>query len=345
MDAPAPSLLSRAMSVPDFVLRLLYFLVVPFAVFILAHSFPLGAALINVGIALLFFFAAEWLKTRVPERGPLGRFVARQLALERYYREHPPRNFLYYVFFLFLFPYWLIKREARKEAGLFRRFALSSIVLLGALRAVDYWVAWQPIVPFKAFAIRAFATLVVQLYVAFALAMPLVVTVVGFHLQRKRKRLVALFVVAALSVGLGLALGKQLRFAVQAEAMARAGLKAKYAPERAHPVLEKAVRAASVVVTPPGPGVHVRLLEGAPLEVARNELLAFYRPDEAACFLLVEHRPVGPEGQDGPFLNLVAETRSKNPEPIYVTLHAGKVGFGLDAMPSAAKGKPPPKRK
>ncbi len=72
------------------------------------------SALVNIVLALGAFFFGELLQERRRSAAGSGRVLRRQLAFEAYYRTQPPKPFLYYVFYPFLFPYWLVVREARR---------------------------------------------------------------------------------------------------------------------------------------------------------------------------------------------------------------------------------------
>ena len=64
------------------------------------------------------------------------RIARNQLRFEAFYREHPPRMFVYYAFYPLLFPYWLINRRAREEFGLYRGFTIFGVVLLDSQNRV-----------------------------------------------------------------------------------------------------------------------------------------------------------------------------------------------------------------
>ena len=108
----------------EYVLRLAFFAFVPFMVVLLAMLVPMGAAIANMVLALGAFFFGEVLVGAAEKRPWLKRVLRRQLAFEAYYREHPPRPFLYYVFYPFLLPYWLVVAPARREFLLFKGYTL-----------------------------------------------------------------------------------------------------------------------------------------------------------------------------------------------------------------------------
>ena len=103
----APVTLARDHGVLDFLLRLAFFAAGPFLLVFVAAFFPVTGALVQVAIGLAAFFAGEALR-RWSSRSKIVRLaLSSQLQFEAYYREHPPRTFLYYVFYPLLAPYWL----------------------------------------------------------------------------------------------------------------------------------------------------------------------------------------------------------------------------------------------
>ena len=104
----------------EYAARVAFFAAAPFGVVLLAMLVPMGAAIANMLLALAAFFLSEMLLGMAERRPWLKRVLRRQLAFEAYYRTRPPRAFLYYVFYPFLFPYWLTQPEARREFVLFK---------------------------------------------------------------------------------------------------------------------------------------------------------------------------------------------------------------------------------
>ena len=175
--------LARTRGVVDFLLRLAFFAAAPFASSSSPRSSPVSGALVQVGLGLGAFFAGEALR-RWSSRSKLVRLaLSSQLEFEAYYRAHPPRAFLYYVFYPLLAPYWLFAREARREFLLFKGYTLASFALLvelagGAVRAVlpprGLTVTRLP-APSRA-ARSSVETAVVLMFL-----MPIVTSVVRFH--------------------------------------------------------------------------------------------------------------------------------------------------------------------
>ena len=49
---------------------------------------------------------------------------------ERFYRENPPKPFVYYLFYPLLLPYWLLNRTARRELLLYRGLTVVGFFML-----------------------------------------------------------------------------------------------------------------------------------------------------------------------------------------------------------------------
>ena len=117
------TLLTSPVSFADFVLRLVFFALAPVGIVLAAELFPVRGVLIDVGLALGVFFVSEAARRYAVRSRVVSFFLHEALAFETYYREKPPRRFIYYFFYPLLFPYWLTNREARRE---FWMFAFSS---------------------------------------------------------------------------------------------------------------------------------------------------------------------------------------------------------------------------
>src|SRR5215472_9575098 len=114
----------------DYGSRLLFFATAPLVLVFLALLFPMTGALAQIVLMLVVFFFAEGVRD-LAARSRLAKLVlAGQLAFEDHYRKHPPRPFLYYAFYPFLFPYWLSVRDARREFLLYNGYTLATLGLL-----------------------------------------------------------------------------------------------------------------------------------------------------------------------------------------------------------------------
>ena len=129
---PSPPGRARPLEAFEYALRIAFFLFVPFGVVLLAMLVPMGAAIVQMILALTAFFLGEVLVGAAEKRRWLKRVLRRQLAFEAYYREHSPRPFLYYMFYPVLFPYWLWVKEARREFWLFKGYTIVTLALVSA---------------------------------------------------------------------------------------------------------------------------------------------------------------------------------------------------------------------
>jgi hypothetical protein len=187
-------------SVFDFALRLAFFAAAPFLLVFAAALFPVTGALVQVALGLAAFFAGEALRRFSARSKILGMVISSQLAFEEYYRAHPPRPFLYYVFYPLLFPYWCVVPSARREFLLFKGYTIASFLLLIASLGIQYWWSFPPELGPDAFAPIAAGTFLVETAVVLMFLMPIVTSVVHFHLQRAPWRLATLMVVGLASV-------------------------------------------------------------------------------------------------------------------------------------------------
>lgn len=276
----------KAFSLFDFLLRLAFFLAVPRAIAILAGIFPIYGIVINVGVALVVFYVAH----RVRAIPILSRVLGRALRFEAYYREHAPKPFLYYVFFPFLFPYWLIVDRARREVNVYRPFSGVPAVVLVGVNAWQYFARYRPEIPFKLFAIAAGTKLLVELVIVMCFLMPVATSVITYEQQKKPWHLRAL--AGAFVVSLAFTVGWHFaypRLVAPLEVQYRALWRTQYAGRRAHDALVAASTLALDDVVEDGqiPEELVdEWIEGEVLDETQARLEAFYKTDEARGFRL-----------------------------------------------------------
>jgi hypothetical protein len=280
------SRIGTTISTLDFGLRVAFFAVAPCCLAFAALLFPVSGALLQIGLALVVLLAGE-LPRALASRYRLTRLLlSSQLALDAYYREHPPRPFLYYVFYPLLFPYWLWVRDARREFWLYRGFTLTSFLLLLASLAINYFRAFPPELGLRQFAPIALGTLVVEAVVVLMLLMPLVTTVVHYHARKAGFRLATLLIVGGLSVTVAVCLLERRRDPVVSFATrARVRLRTNAQPSLAYQTHWRALAAASRVLPRGSTDVDSDgKVEGLPLEQAHTALTSFYKRDEAQAF-------------------------------------------------------------
>lgn len=280
-------MLRATASALDFALRLVFFAIAPFVLVLVAYLFPVTGAVVQIAIALAVFFAGEAARA-VAGRSRIAAIVLRnQLEFEAYYRAHPPRPFLYYVFYPLLFPYWLWKAEPRREFLLYKGYTLASFALLVVMQGVQYFRAFPPDLGARAFWPLALGSFAAETVVVLMFLMPLVTSVVHFHGLGAPKRLAALLVVGAVSATVALVRVESRRDPVVSfDTRARVRARAKAKPSAAWAAEADALRAGWRALRKSKRDAidSDGKVEGAPLEDARAALSVFYKHDEAFSF-------------------------------------------------------------
>ncbi len=272
----------------EYALRVAFFALAPFAVVVAATLVPMTGTFINIGILLAVFLFAEAVRKTSGTRPWLGRALRRQLAFEEFYRERPPRHFLYYAFYPLVIPYALVQRDARRELLLFKGYGLVGLVIIVLTGCWRFLASYLPELGFRDF-IGTFAiTLVLETLVALSLLLPICTSVVALHQRRQRGRLVVLLFVGLVSAGIAVGTFAVRRRAFPSlETRARVAKRTAAAPLASRRAMDVALRAA-------WDSRHQHEWEreddgtvsGAPLAAARAGLEPFYRADEAAAFEL-----------------------------------------------------------
>ena len=325
------TLLSSPLSLADFLARLAFFAIAPFAIVLAAELFPVRGALIDVGLALTVFILGEAARRYATRFRPLGLLLREALAFETYYRGRQPSPFAYYVAYPLLFPYWLYNREARREFWMFRGYTVGSFVILLLSLAWQFYSSWLPQLGFHDFLPAVLLSLGVETLLVLSLLMPIATTVVWYHTSFRRRRLVAMLLVGALSTTF--ALGRVLSHRdpiVSYLTRERVRLRTAAARRGAHRALQNAVEVAWRDL------VKVRgvegdgKVEGKALDDARAALEKFYKHDEAFAFDLWASPRSRPR-----VLVLYSQSRRQRP-PIWVALKDGGEIRKPDQLPKGA---------
>jgi hypothetical protein len=317
----------------DFVLRLAFFTAAPFILVFAAELFPVTGALVQVGMALAAFFAAEGLRKLSGRSKLLAAAVSGQLAFETYYRSHPPRPFVYYVFYPLLFPYWLVVPEARREFLLFKGYTLASFALLLVSLAAQYLRFFPPELSIRDFLPIAGGTFVAESVVVLMLLMPLVTSVVHLHLTKAPGRLAALLLVGLASVVFAVVRVERRRDPIVSFATRlRVGLRTSAKPSAAEKAQVGALRAAWKALPKEKSDIDSDgKIEGDVLDAAHVALGTLYKDDEAHAFDLWYRR-------SGASATMVVyfEARDKRP-PIWLAMNrAGAVIHDPKELPRGA---------
>jgi hypothetical protein len=253
--------------------------------------------LVNIALTLIVFAFAEAVRARAERSRLLQKAMGRQLAFEAYYRENPPRPFLFYVFYPLLLPYVLARPGTRRELALYRGFTGGGAVILVALAALDFYRHWLPDLGLGEFLTVWVALFFIQTLAIFVFLLPVSTTVVKLHSERRLRALWVLLGVAALSVSLAVVtIVRRPGHVVSWVTSRRVMLRTAAVPDQARAAQLAALRAvrdnyAELVASTDAEG----WVEGDAGERAEAELGAFYKPDEAYAFSLHALPPAAPE--------------------------------------------------
>lgn len=281
----------------DFAARLAFFAVVPFLATFVSVWFPMTAVFVNFAVTLVIFAFAEAVRERVSRSPLLARVTRRQLAFEAHYREHPPRPFLFYVFYPLLLPIVLARADTRRELWLYRGFTGFGLVVILVGAGVDYVHNWVPELHFRSFLMTWLVLYGIQTLATFVFLLPVSTTVVKFHGERRLPELWVLLGVATLSVGMAvLGLSQKRGHIVSWATLKRTSLRTKAGPAKAKSAQIKALRAVWSDAAELREGTDKDgWVEGDALALAEDELGQFYKPDEAYAFSLHAWPPRSPE--------------------------------------------------
>jgi hypothetical protein len=317
----------------DFLLRLAFFSTAPFLVVFVALLFPVSGAVLQIGFALLVFVAGEATRRLALRRPLLRAILASQLEFEAFYREHPPRPFVYYVLYPLLFPYWLSVADARREFLLFKGYTLASFALLLLSLLVQFLRAFPPELSLRDFAPLAAGTFVAETVVVLMFLMPIVTSVVHFHQRHAPRRLLLLLLAAGVSVGFATARLERRRDPIVSFATrTRVGLRTRARPTAALHVQSQALRAAWQALPKQQNDIdRDGKVEDLPLTLARDTLTGFYKNDEAHAFdLWYAHQ------SDQSILVLYFEAH-RGHEPIWLALdQTGAISADSKRLPPGA---------
>lgn len=292
MPPASPRPLSSLSETGSFVLRLLFFAAAPRLLVFAAALYPVTGAITQIGLALVVFLLGEAVRGLAARSKLVARFLRPQLAFEAYYRAHPPRPVLYYLFYPLLFPYWLTNKSAREEFLLYKGYTLASFALLLASLGVQYARFFPPDLTFHDFLPIAAKTFVAETVVVLVFLMPIVTSVVHYHRERAPRRLVAIFAVGILSSAVAIARLEESRDPIVSLATReRVRLRTAHDEKRAYDAMARALGEAWRAIPRTKNDVDSDgKVEGPPLDVARATLQRFYKNDETAAFDLWRER-------------------------------------------------------
>ena len=270
----------------DLLARCAFFAIAPFLLVFVALLFPVTGAVIQIGLALIVFFLGEAIKRSTRRWPVLLDLLSSQFELEAFYREHPPKPFIYYVFYPLLAPYWLINATARREFLLYKGYTLASFCLVLVSLLVQYIGSFPPELGLGDFAPLAAGTLVVEAAVVLMFLMPIVTSVVHFHQRHARGKLGIVLALGLVSIGLATArLERRRDPIVSYAARVRLRLRTQAAPDAAYKAQADAIGEAWRALPSQLDDVERDgKVMNEPLDAARQTLSRFYKVDEASAF-------------------------------------------------------------
>lgn len=290
----------------DLVLRLLYLVVAPLFLPVLASVLPITGTLVGAGFATIVALIGgdRWHATvdRIPI---LGRALGGMAKLGDFYREHPAKPLIFYILYPLLLPVILFRPLLRRELGLYRKvnaIALAVVVVTGTL---DYLHNWRPELTFGQFASSMFAGFFAQFFATFALAMPIVTTIVTLRLRGQRKLLNTAIVMIVVAGTLGGLIAHHTKYVIQASTWQRIELRSKTGQRELHDCTVRTQQLAQctrenhwVVALVEGLDAAARSLKDHPNDhdaataAAREKLATYFKPDEVRAFDLFVEYPV-----------------------------------------------------
>lgn len=311
----------RLFDVVDFCLRLVFFAVVPFVVLIAATVFPVAMTIVNLLVCVAAVVFADAVRSASHKWPQLERVLGGVMKFERYYRNHPPKPFVYYIFFPLLFPYWLASDAARREFLLYKVVNLTSLafILLGAV--YQYFVYYRPELGVGACAKVMVVTVFIEIIMVMTMLMPLATSIVRYRLAGQRSRLVTLVAVGGLSTIFAL-VGLMARRDPVVSWAARERL---FMRTSANGIVAREVQRAGAQAALDALAKHRSDVDrdgkvvGEPLDSAHAALATFYKQDEAQAFDVWLTRKKKQE-----VLVLYVESKRKHRPPLFFARdHAG----------------------
>jgi len=127
---PRSTLLTSPLSMADFILRLAFFAVAPFAIVLAAELFPVRGALVDVGLALSVFALGEAPRKFASRFRPLGFLLKEASPSRATTASSGPAPLPTTMVYPLLFPYWLVNREARQEFLMFAATRWQAFLIL-----------------------------------------------------------------------------------------------------------------------------------------------------------------------------------------------------------------------
>lgn len=316
----------------DFGARFVFFAAAPFAIVQAAVLFPVWGALVGVALAIVVFLASERLSEVASSSWLVRLALGRELRIAAFYREHPPKPFIYYALYPLMFPYWLWDSVARREVWLFKGYTFVGVVVLVVSFVGTYFYYFPPELGLPHFLPIFGVSLAIEALLVLWLLMPLATSVIKLHGEGRRGELVTLLVVALVATGTAsLRLAQHRDPIVSYATRERVVMRTNKERRLAREVQTSALRAAWAELSRTHtPADRDGKLVGPPLDKAHQILGSLYKSDEALAFDLWASSPRDPK-----LMILYAEGRSWR-RPIWVAI--GKDGFEITDPKKLPKG-------
>jgi hypothetical protein len=235
----------------------------------------------------------------------LGRALGGMAKLGDFYREHPAKPLIFYIVYPLLLPVILIRPILRRELGLYRKLNAITLVVIAVTGTLDYLHNWRPELSFGQFAGSMFVGFIAQFFAMFALAMPIVTTIVTLRLRGQRRLLTAAIAMLVVAGTLGGLIAHHTKYVIQASTWQRIELRSKTGQKELRACTARTQQLAPctrenhwVLALVEGLDAAARSLKDHPNDhdaataAAREKLATYFKPDEARAFELFVEGPV-----------------------------------------------------
>ncbi len=188
----------------DLASRFVYVALVPFLLPFINLFMPITGLLIGTGLATaIALVGSDAWRARVERVRFAGRFLRGMARFGDFYRQHPPKPLVYYVFYPLLLPVVLFMRVPRREFLLYRRMNALALAVVAATGAYDYLHNWRPELRFTQFLGATVAITIMEMFVTFMLITPIVTTLVLLRERSRGRTLSLLMLLMIATAGYG----------------------------------------------------------------------------------------------------------------------------------------------
>lgn len=282
----------------DLGLRLIYLVVAPLLLPTLASVLPITGTLVGAGLAtLVALIGGERWHATVDRIPILGRALGGMARLDEFYREHPAKPLIFYIVYPLLLPVILARPILRRELGLYRKINAIALAIVVVTGTIDYLHNWRPELTFGQFVSSMIAGFVGQFFATFALAMPIVTTIVMLRQRGQRKLLRTALGLVVVAGAVGGFVAHKAKHVIQASTWQRIELRSKTGLRELQTCTATTHELATctrdnhwVVALVSGLDAAAVVLRANPKDLdaatdaARAKLATYFKPDEARAF-------------------------------------------------------------